>query len=106
MSRIILGPTGIGPVNDAVANLESYAKMGFKAAEVLFTYGVYIKNKEDADFVASMLLGSHYDYCRKCGLGRFIGFDSQCDVCRACESYRLWVLAQRIIKDWGLMNES
>ena len=65
-----------------------------------------IKNKEHAEFVASMSLSNYYDYCRKRGCGRFIGFDSQCDVCRACEGYRLWVLAQRIIKDWGLMNES
>ena len=48
MSRIRFGPTGIGPVSDAVANLEMYHKLGFRAAEVLFTYGVYIKEREDA----------------------------------------------------------
>ncbi|MFH0711929.1 MAG: TIM barrel protein [archaeon] len=48
MSKIKFGPTGIGPVGDAVANLEMYHKLGFRAAEVLFTYGVYIKEKEDA----------------------------------------------------------
>ena len=48
MSRIKFGPTGIGPVRDAVANLEMYAELGFNAAEVLFTYGAYIKEKEDA----------------------------------------------------------
>ncbi|MFH0808620.1 MAG: TIM barrel protein [archaeon] len=48
MSNIKFGPTGIGPVGDAVENLEMYRKLGFKAAEVLFTYGVYIKEKEDA----------------------------------------------------------
>ena len=45
---IKVGPTGIGPVKDAVANLEHYASLGFEVAEVLFTYGVYIKNKDDA----------------------------------------------------------
>jgi len=48
MSVIKFGPTGIGPVGDAVANLEMYHSLGFRAAEVLFTYGVYIKEKEDA----------------------------------------------------------
>jgi deoxyribonuclease-4 len=48
MSKVKFGPTGIGPVKDAVSNLEMYHELGFDAAEVLFTYGVYIKNKEDA----------------------------------------------------------
>ena len=48
MSKIRFGPTGIGPVKDAVSNLEMYHELGFRAAEVLFTYGVYIKKEEDA----------------------------------------------------------
>jgi len=48
MSSIKFGPTGIGLVGDAVANLERYAELGFEAAEVLFTYGVYIKERKDA----------------------------------------------------------
>jgi deoxyribonuclease IV len=48
MSGVRFGPTGIGPIADAVSNLEKYHKFGFRAAEVLFTYGVYIKNREDA----------------------------------------------------------
>jgi deoxyribonuclease-4 len=48
MVRIKFGPTGIGPVGEAISNLEAYHKFGFKAAEVLFTYGVYIKKGEDA----------------------------------------------------------
>jgi deoxyribonuclease IV len=48
MSTIKFGPTGIGPVKEAISNLESYSKLGLKAAEVLFTYGVYIKKDEDA----------------------------------------------------------
>jgi len=48
MSKIRFGPTGIGPVKEAVANLERYAELGFEAAEVLFTYGAYIKEREDA----------------------------------------------------------
>lgn len=45
---IRFGPAGIGGVNQAIDNLKEYAKHGFKAAEIEFTYGVYIKNKEDA----------------------------------------------------------
>ena len=48
MSKIKFGPTGIGLVKDAVSNLEMYAELGFRAAEVLFTYGAYIKDKDDA----------------------------------------------------------
>ena len=48
MSTIKFGPTGIGPVKEAISNLEAYSKLGMKAAEVLFTYGVYIKKDEDA----------------------------------------------------------
>ena len=48
MSKIKFGPTGIGSVKDAFSNLEMFHELGFKAAEVLFTYGVYIKNKDDA----------------------------------------------------------
>jgi deoxyribonuclease-4 len=45
---IRFGPAGLGGVEDAITNLEIYSKLGLKACEILFTYGVYIKNKEDA----------------------------------------------------------
>ncbi len=48
MSSVRFGPTGIGPVGDAVENLKEYSNLGFKAAEILFTYGVYIKERKDA----------------------------------------------------------
>ena len=41
------GPAGLGPVKEAVANLERYAKLGFKACEISFTYSVYIKEDKD-----------------------------------------------------------
>lgn len=45
---IKFGPAGLGPVKEAVSNLEMFHKLGLKACEIAFTYGVYIKNKEDA----------------------------------------------------------
>ena len=45
---IKFGPAGLGSVKDAEKNLEAYDKLGLKACEIAFTYGVYIKNKEDA----------------------------------------------------------
>src|SRR4030042_1727235 len=45
---IRFGPAGIGPVKEAVSNLEMYHKLGLKACEIAFTYGIYIKQKEDA----------------------------------------------------------
>lgn len=45
---IKLGPSGLGPVKDAIANLEEYFRLGISACEIAFTYGVYIKEEEDA----------------------------------------------------------
>ena len=45
---IKFGPAGLGPIKTAEKVLEEYAKLEFKACEIAFTYGVYIKNKEDA----------------------------------------------------------
>ncbi|MBW2977847.1 TIM barrel protein [Candidatus Woesearchaeota archaeon] len=45
---IKFGPAGLGSVKDAVERLEEYKKLGLKACEIAFTYGVYIKNKDDA----------------------------------------------------------
>ncbi|MCX6741944.1 MAG: TIM barrel protein [Candidatus Pacearchaeota archaeon] len=44
---IRFGPAGIGGAKEAVQSLEKFNKLGFRAAEVEFTYKVYIK-KEDA----------------------------------------------------------
>lgn len=48
MSVIKFGPGGLGPVKDAVKNLEMFQELGLRACEVEFTYGVYIKKDEDA----------------------------------------------------------
>ncbi len=44
---IKFGPAGLGPVKDAISNLERYKSFGFKACEIAFTYSAYIK-KDDA----------------------------------------------------------
>lgn len=46
MAKIIIGPTGIGSYAESERNLENYAKLGFRAAEILFTYQVYLKKEE------------------------------------------------------------
>jgi deoxyribonuclease-4 len=46
--NIRFGPAGLGPVAAAEDNLKELAKKGLKACEIAFTYGVYIKNEEDA----------------------------------------------------------
>jgi deoxyribonuclease-4 len=46
---IKFGPAGIGAVKEAISNLEEYHKLGLRACEIAFTYGVYIKKKEDAE---------------------------------------------------------
>ena len=40
---IRFGPAGLGGIKEAVANLEVFHKLGLKACEIAFTYGVYIK---------------------------------------------------------------
>jgi deoxyribonuclease-4 len=46
--NIKFGPAGLGKVKEAISNLEEYSKKGIRACEIAFTYGVYIKEKEDA----------------------------------------------------------
>lgn len=43
---IRFGPAGLGGVKEAVSNLEKYVKLGLRACEIAFTYGVYIKEGE------------------------------------------------------------
>lgn len=45
---IRFGPAGLGPVKDAIETLEEYHTLGFRACEIAFTYGAYIKNKDEA----------------------------------------------------------
>ena len=45
---IKVGPAGLGPVKTAMNVLEQYHKLGFRACEIAFTYGPYIKNESDA----------------------------------------------------------
>jgi len=44
---IRFGPAGLGGVEEAVFNLEAFHKLGLKACEIAFTYGVYIKSEKD-----------------------------------------------------------
>ena len=49
MQKIIFGPAGLGSVKTAIKTLENYHKLSLRACEIAFTYGVYIKNKKDAE---------------------------------------------------------
>jgi deoxyribonuclease-4 len=61
MSNIKFGPSGLGGVNEAISNLEEYHKLGLRACEIAFTYGVYIKEQKDAEEIgrAAEKLGIH-----------------------------------------------
>ena len=48
---IRFGPAGLGGVKEAVSNLEHFAKLGLKACEIAFTYGIYIHNEKDAEII-------------------------------------------------------
>ncbi|MFA6022495.1 MAG: TIM barrel protein [Candidatus Pacearchaeota archaeon] len=43
---ILFGPGGLGGVKEAIGNLEEYHKLGLRACEIEFVYGVYIKESE------------------------------------------------------------
>jgi deoxyribonuclease-4 len=45
---IKFGPSGLGGVKEAEANLQQYHELGLNACEIPFTYGIYIKNSKDA----------------------------------------------------------
>ncbi|MFH1238375.1 MAG: TIM barrel protein [archaeon] len=48
MSTIKFGPAGLGSVKEAISNLNKFHHLGLRACEIAFTYGAYIKNKDDA----------------------------------------------------------
>lgn len=48
---ITIGPAGIGKVEDVEETFKAYKERGIGAAEIPFTYGVYIKSKEKAEAV-------------------------------------------------------
>lgn len=47
--KIKIGPAGLGGIKEAIRNLENLKKLNLSACEVLFSYGVYIKDKKDAE---------------------------------------------------------
>lgn len=47
--EIKIGPSGLGPVKTSEKVLEEYSNKGLTACEIPFTYGAYIKKKEDAE---------------------------------------------------------
>ncbi|MAH47793.1 endonuclease IV, partial [Candidatus Pacearchaeota archaeon] len=51
LKNIRFGPAGIGIVKDVEETFDYLAGLGLGAAEIPFTYGVYIKEKETAGVV-------------------------------------------------------
>ena len=67
MAKIKFGPGGLGPVKDAVKNLEKFHKLGLQACEIEFTYSIYIKEKDALEikkaaekFGIKLSIHSHY----------------------------------------------
>ena len=48
---IKFGPAGIGPVKEVEETFARFKKQGIKVAEIPFTYGVFIKEREIAEKV-------------------------------------------------------
>jgi deoxyribonuclease IV len=49
--NIKFGPSGLGPVKEALKRLEEYDRLGFRACEIAFTYGIYVKEERDAKLI-------------------------------------------------------
>jgi len=49
--NIKFGPAGIGTIKNIDENLEKYNQAGIRAAEIPFTYGIYITKQEDIERV-------------------------------------------------------
>jgi deoxyribonuclease IV len=47
------GPAGIGPIKDVEKTFKLYKEKGIRAAEIPFTYGIFIKKKEEAEKVGN-----------------------------------------------------
>lgn len=45
-SPVRFGPAGIGPIKDVEKTFKSYHENGIKAAEIPFTYSIFIKKKK------------------------------------------------------------
>jgi len=43
---IKFGPAGIGPTKEAIKNLQLYNSLNLRACEILFTYGIYLKEQD------------------------------------------------------------
>lgn len=48
MTNIKFGPAGIGPVKDVEETFSEFKRLGIRAAEIPFTYSIFIKTKEQA----------------------------------------------------------
>ncbi len=46
IAMIRFGPAGLGGVNEAIENLRNFHKLGLRACEIAFTYGIYIKDNQ------------------------------------------------------------
>ena len=53
MGNIKIGPSGIGPVNESIANLEKFHKLGLRVCEIAFTYSVYM-DREQAERIGKI----------------------------------------------------
>jgi deoxyribonuclease IV len=54
MVKIKFGPAGIGKISDIVEGLKVYHEKGFEAAEIPFTYGVFIKKDKHKEEIENI----------------------------------------------------
>jgi deoxyribonuclease-4 len=52
--NIKFGPAGLGPVKEAIETLKDYSKLGLRACEIAFTYGIYIKSGKEASEIGKV----------------------------------------------------
>jgi len=103
MSVIRFGPGGLGPVDEAVDNLERFYELGLRSCEIEFTYGPYIKRESDAREIGKrakelgIFLSIHAPYFVNLNSKESVKVEaSKKRILRCCE-VASWLGAKRVI---------
>ncbi|MFH1501054.1 MAG: TIM barrel protein [archaeon] len=111
---IRFGPAGLGGVKEAENNLEAFSQNGLRACEIAFTYGVYIRDKEDAVRIGKkakeleIKLSIHAPYWINLNSAEKVKIKQSKERILACCQVAEWLGAERVVFHpgfYGKMDE-
>ncbi|MEK6945393.1 MAG: TIM barrel protein [Nanoarchaeota archaeon] len=109
---IKFGPSGLGGVNEAISNLEEYHKLGLRACEIAFTYGVYIKEQKVAEEIGraaerlGIYLSIHAPYFINLNSTEKEKIEKSKERILDCLKVGTWLKAKRVIFHPGFYGKS